>query len=275
MNKCVITALATPFKKDKIDVNSYVKLCRFQQENNVSALLALGTTAETQLLSDCERKLLLRLAKAETTLPVIAGIEEASTTHACKRAEQYAELGANALMVAPPSFCKCTPLGYVKHVTEIKRASGLPIILYNIPSRCAYGLDLNAVKKLAETGCAEYVKDSSSNADFAKKAPYVKTLCGSDERLKQYLDAGAQGVVSATANVSPKITRLAVNGDKESQKTFSSLAYLAMLEINPISVKYMLYKAGIFESYDVRLPLTKANAKTRKTVDAFWQGGNA
>ena len=272
MSKCVITALATPFKKGKIDVNAYVKLCNYQTENGVDALLALGTTAEAQLLSKCERKLLMTLARSSTALPLIAGIEEPSTLQACRDAEQYAQLGANALMIAPPSFCKCTPEGYVKHVEEIRLASNLPIVLYNIPSRAGYALDLDAVKQLAENGAVEYVKDSSSSLDFAEKiTPYCKTLCGSDERLKQYLDAGAQGVISVVSNVAPLIAKQAVNGNEDAKKQFDILANLAMQEINPISIKYLLYKAEIFEEYDVRLPLTKANEKTRRMIDEFWQ----
>lgn len=272
MSKCVITALATPFAGGKIDVNGYVKLCKYQQENGADALLALGTTAEAQLLSRCERKLLLTLAKSTVNLPIIAGIEEPSTMQACRDAEQYAILGANALMIAPPSFCKCTPSGYVKHVEAIRLASKLPVVLYNIPARAGYNLDAKSVKRLAERGIVEYVKDSSVRTDFAQKiAPYCKVLCGSDERLAQYLDAGAPGVVSVVSNVEPNTTKAAVNGNLDAKKRFDLLASLATNEINPIAVKYMLYKAGIFGGYDVRLPLTKASVKTRRAIDEAWE----
>lgn len=272
MSKCVITALATPFKNGKVDANAYVKLCAYQQKSGVDALLALGTTAEAQLLSKCERKLLMTLARKTTTLPIIAGIEEPSTTQACRDAELYASLGADALMIAPPSFCKCTPSGYAQHVEAIKLASKLPVVLYNIPARAGYNLDLETVKQLAERGIVEYVKDSCSRVDFAEQiAPYCKALCGSDERLKQYLDAGAAGVISVVSNVAPSLTKQAVNGNEDAKKQFDRLANLAMREINPIAIKYMLYKAGIFDGYDVRLPLTKASANTRRLIDEFWQ----
>lgn len=268
MSKCVITALATPFRGGKIDVNAYVKACVYQSENGADALLALGTTAEAQLLSRCERKLLLTLTKSCTTLTIIAGIEEPSTLQACRDAEQYAILGADAVMVAPPAFCKCTPQGYYKHVEAIKFACKLPVILYNIPSRAGYSLDVKTVKRLAEKGIAEYVKDGASTVDFAvKTAPFCKVLCGSDERLKQYMDVGACGVISVVSNVAPKLTKQAVNGDETAKKQFERLAYLAMREINPIAIKYLLYKAGMFENYDVRLPLSKASAKTRRAID--------
>lgn len=272
MSKCIITALATPFANGKIDVNSYVKLCKCQQENPTDALLALGTTAEAQLLSRCERKLLLTLAKSSTKLPIIAGIEEPSTLQACRDAELYAALGADALMIAPPSFCKCTIEGYVQHVEAIWHAGKLPIILYNIPARASYALNVDAVKQLAQRGIAEYVKDSCNNVEFANEiSPYCKVMCGSDEKLQQYLDAGACGVVSVVSNVAPRIAKQAVNGNNDVKTQFDALSSLAMSEINPIAIKYMLYKAGIFDSYDMRLPLTKANDKTQRLIDEFWK----
>lgn len=272
MSNSVICALATPFLNGKIDVNSYVKLCKYQQDNGADALLALGTTAEAQLLSHCERKLLLTLTRSTTTLPLLVGIEEPSTLQACRDAEQYANMGADALMIAPPSFCKCTPVGYVRHVEEIHAASNLPIVLYNIPSRAGYNLDFDSVRRLSERGIVEYVKDSCNNTEFAEKiVPYCKVLCGSDERLKQYLDANACGVVSVVANVAPALTKQVVNGNSDVKKRFDALANLAMSEINPIAIKYMLVKLGLFKSYDVRLPLTKAAVKTRRAIDELWE----
>lgn len=274
MNKCVITALATPFKSGKIDVNSYIKLCKHQQ-NGADALLALGTTAEAQLLSRCERKLLLTLTKSTSKLPLLAGIEEPSTLQACRDAEQYAILGADALMIAPPSFCKCTAEGYFKHIEAIKLACKLPIVLYNIPARAGYNLDLKTVKRLAERGYVQYVKDSCNTTAFAKQiGDRCNVLCGSDERLSQYLDAGACGVVSVVSNLAPRLTKRAINGDELSKKQFDTLARLAMCEINPVAIKYMLYKAGIFDSYDMRLPLTKARIKTRRLIDELWKDGD-
>lgn len=272
MSKGAICALATPLREGKISVNDYVKLCEYQQKNGADALLALGTTAEAQLLSRCERKLLVTLTKATTKLPLLVGIEEPCTAEACKDAEMYARHGADALMIAPPSFCKCTAEGYVAHVAAIRKASDLPIVLYNIPARAGYALDIDAVKLLVTLGYVQYVKDSCADMSFAQAiSPYAKVLCGSDERLNEYLDVGACGVISVVANVAPRLTKQALEGETEAQTRFKRLAQLAMSEINPIAVKYMLYKAGIFADYEMRLPLTRANVKTRTYIDEYFE----
>lgn len=273
MRKAVICALATPFNSyGKIDVKSYVKLINYQTENGTDALLALGTTAESQLLTSAERKLLITIARSQTDLPVIAGIEEPFTRKAAKQAKLYAELGADALLIAPPSFCKCTATGYVEHVKAILRASNIPVVLYNIPSRSGYNLDLDAVTELSKT--VRYVKDSCANTEFARKiSSFCNVLCGSDEKLKEYLVCGAVGTISVVANVAPRLTRRACNG--KDYATFQTLAQLAMSEINPIAIKYMLCKAGIFSDYAVRLPLTRASEKTKKAIDKFWDSHTA
>lgn len=264
-----ICALATPFLRGEVDVESYVKLCRFQQAQGTDALLALGTTAEAQLLTPNERELLVRLARENTTLPLVVGIEEPSTAEAVKQAKLYATLGADALLIAPPSFCKCTREGYVQHVEAIAQTSNLPIALYNIPSRAGYYVDLWAVEQLTERGIVRCVKDSCADTTFASiLSRHTRVLCGSDELLAEYVGAGAAGVVSVVANVAPNLTKQALNGDD--YQRFNALAQLAMQEVNPIAIKYLLYKAGIFADYEVRLPLTRANEKTRKSIDEFW-----
>lgn len=266
----VICALATPFYQGKVDVESYVKLCKRQQETGADALLVLGTTAEAQLLSDSERMLLVTLAKQATSLPLLVGIEEPSTMNACKQAEIYARIGADALMIAPPSFCKCTAEGYVRHVESIAHASGLPIALYNIPSRAGYALNADAVKRLADSGIVSCVKDSCANVEQAQAmSAYTKVLCGCDELLREYLAAGAVGVVSVVSNVAPQLTREALQGNN--YERFNRLARLAMREVNPVAIKYMLYKAGVFKDYEMRLPLTRANEKTQADINAVFE----
>lgn len=267
-DKMLICALATPYLDNKLDVKSYIKLLKYQQRGRVDALLALGTTAEAQLLYASERKLLVDLAVSATNLPVFAGIEEPSTLKAAKQAELYAKCGAAALLVAPPSFCKCTPKGYVKHIETIIKAADLPVILYNIPARAGYSLDLEAVRSLSDK--VRYVKDSCADTTFAQKIkPYCNVLCGSDEKLADYLDADACGVISVTANVAPKLTRQALNG--ENTEEFCTLANLITNEINPVAIKYILHKAGIFASCEMRLPLTEANKHTRALIDEWWK----
>ena len=267
MNK-LITALATPYIDGQIDKLSYEKLIAYQIESGVDALLAVGTTAEAQLLDECEKKLLITVAKGMMDkIPLYVGIEGKSTREAVKEAEKAQKYGADGILVVPPSFCKCTAEGYRLHIEEILKTVSVPLILYNAPSRCGYALDANIVKDLSDR--VHFVKDAGKDLNYtANLAQNVHTVCGNDEMLKQFLCNGAVGVISVTSNIAPLLTRNVLEGGDD--RLFTKLAKLTMQEVNPIPVKYMLYKKGIFSSYELRLPLTAASEATRKAIDAIW-----
>lgn len=267
----LITALATPFKKGKIDVYCYEKAVFRQVESGVDALLALGTTAEALLLDECEKKLLVRLTKGVAPqLPLWVGIEDSDTRKAVKSAETAEKLGADVLLVAPPAFVKCTPLGYVKHIRAIIAATSLPVAIYDAPTRCGYNLNAKAVEKLLPE--IKYIKDADKQMRLTKLfGKSASVLCGNDENLFAALNNGAVGAVSVVSNVAPQLTKKALDGDEIAREKFNTLSRLAMAEINPVAIKYMLYKKGVFTDCDVRLPLTKASAKTRKLIDVNWE----
>ena len=266
MNK-LITALATPYIDGKIDKLSYEKLVAYQVESGVDAILAVGTTAEAQLLDECEKKFLISVAKCLVgRTPLYVGIE-GPTREAIKEAEMAQKYGADAILVAPPSFCKCTPEGYRLHVEEILKVVSVPLILYNAPSRCGYTLDADVVRSLSDR--VHFVKDAGSDLNYtADLAQNVHMVCGNDELLPQFLEVGACGAISVVSNVAPRLARGVLEGGDDC--LFTKLARLTMREVNPIPVKYMLYKKGIFASYEMRLPLTTANVATKKAIDAIW-----
>ena len=267
MNK-LITALATPYIDGKIDKLSYEKLIAYQIENGVDALLAVGTTAEAQLLEECEKKLLITLAKGMVgKVPLYVGIEGKSTREAVKEAEKAQKYGADGILVAPPSFCKCTAEGYKLHIEQILKNVSVPLILYNAPSRCGYALDADVVKGLSDR--VHFVKDAGNDLNYtANLAQNVHMVCGNDEILAQFIHNGAVGVISVVSNIAPRLTRGVLEGGDDC--LFTKLAKLTMQEVNPIPVKYMLYKKGIFSSYELRLPLTAASEATRRAIDAIW-----
>lgn len=268
MNK-LITALATPYLDGVIDKLSYEKLINYQLEHGADALLAVGTTAEAQLLDEGEKKLLIKIAKGMAgSTPVYVGIEGHCTREAVRQAEKVQQYGADGILVAPPSFCKCTPEGFRLHVEEILKVTSVPLILYNAPSRCGYTLDLDVVGGLAER--VTMLKDAGSDLNYAENvSKCMNLLCGNDGLLPQFLQKGAVGVISVVSNVAPLLTRKTLCGGDS--KTFLRLAQLTMCEVSPIPIKYMLYKKGIFSSYEMRLPLTAASKSTKAAIDEIWK----
>ena len=265
----LITALATPYKDGKIDLVSYEKLVQYQLDGGVDALLAVGTTAEAQLLNKGEKRKLIKLTKrlAKDT-PVWVGI--GGTTAEATREARFAEnTGADGILIAPPAFVKCTPEGYLIHIQEIMKVTSVPVMLYNAPTRCNYKLNKDVVAELAEK--VRFLKDAGKDVKYtAELSAKLNILCGNDVKLVAMLENGACGVVSVVSNVAPRLTRHVLEGNEESYKLFTKLSRLSMAEVNPIAIKYMLYKKGIFTNYDVRLPLTRASEKTQQKIDKMW-----
>lgn len=269
----LITALATPYVNGKIDYYGYERLITAQVASNVDALLVCGTTAEAALLDERETKLLFMLAKATAKYtPIIMGVGGASTKEVAKKALYAAKMGAYAILLAPPPFSKCTMTGFESHVMTVKRAANIPVILYNAPNRCNYTLEIPTVKSLARMGVRS-IKDAGSDIVYTEELSKFSTvLCGNDEKLKEFTDCGAKGVISVVSNVAPILTRKVLEGkaNQSEYDYFVTLAKMSMREVSPIAIKYMLYKKQIFDNYEMRLPLTDANMDTRAQIDEIW-----
>ena len=265
----LITALATPYYNGKVDTVSYERLVNYQLSNGVDALLAVGTTAESQLLTNSEKKLLIKLTKQlAVSTPVWVGVGGV-TRQAVREAVTAEKLGADGILIAPPAFVKCTPDGYLMHIKHILNAVNIPVMLYNAPSRCNYTLSEEVVTELAKR--VRYLKDAGDNLAYtAGLSKKLTVLCGNDGLLVKMLEVGAKGVVSVVSNVAPQLTRRVMNGKQDDYEQFAQLSRLSMLEVSPIAIKYMLYKKGIFAGYNMRLPLTRASAETQRKIDQVW-----
>ncbi len=266
----IITALATPFVGGKIDIDSFGKLVESQCQNGIDGLLVAGATGEGMLLSPCEKKLLVTVAKQiATDTPVWLNIDGVGTREAVEQVRWANKLGVDGLLVSPPAFCKCTPMGLLEHGKRLVRETTLPIMMYNAPSRVGYPLPLDVVQMLSHLGVT--VKDAGKDLAYTKSLQKFTTVfCGNEQKATEFVELGVEKAVSVVANVCPKLTKGFFGGanlTKKQTSYFKRVARLTALEINPVAIKYMLFKVGIFASFELRLPLTEANARTKRLVD--------
>lgn len=263
----LITALATPFKNGELCLDSYRKLLR-HQTGHATQLLCAGTTGEEAMLCAREKRLLVETAKC-SGLPVWVGIS-GCTKAAAKQAKFAKQCGADGVLISPPSFFKCTQKGYVCHVQEVLQV-GLPVMLYNAPSRCGYSLWLEAVLQLAKYGVS--LKDAGGDCHYAQNiCGHLPIFCGNDENLPEYVQKRlAIGVVSVVSNAFPSLTEQVLRGEatQKQLQLFEEFSRIAFAEINPIPIKYALFRLGIFDTFEVRLPLTPAEKQTQMAIDEF------
>jgi 4-hydroxy-tetrahydrodipicolinate synthase len=263
-------ALPTPFDEgSNLDAPAFERLCDLQLANGATALVVCGTTGEAPTLSPAEHRELIRIAVAQTRgrIPVIAGAGANATAHAIELTRDAEATGADAVLSVVPYYNKPTQSGLYAHFRAIAQSTGLPIILYDVPSRTACGLADETVARLAELSSIIGLKDATGDASRpARLRPLVGTsfrlLCGEDGLALSYLAQGGDGCISVTSNVAPGLCRNMFLAWKHGQSVraqrlahlVAELTAVLFRETNPVPVKHALALLDLM-SPTVRLPL--------------------
>jgi 4-hydroxy-tetrahydrodipicolinate synthase len=210
---------------------------------------------ETPTLSLAEHRELIRIAVAQARgrIPVIAGAGANATAHAIELTRDSEAAGADAVLSVVPYYNKPTQSGLYAHFRAIAQSTGLPIVLYDVPSRTACGLADETVARLAELPCIIGLKDAAGDASRPTRLrPLVGTkfrlLCGDDGLALPYLAHGGDGCISVTSNVAPGLCRnmfLAWNHRQSARaqrlaQLVAELTAALFRETNPVPVKHAL-----------------------------------
>ena len=165
MLKGSIVALITPFKDDNLDENTYRRLIDYHLNNGTNGIVPGGTTGESPTLSHSEHKKIIEIAVKECSgkIPVIAGTGSNSTDEAVELSQYAEKAGSDALLVVTPYYNKPTQEGLYQHYKKINDSVGIPIIIYNIPSRSVIDMSVETMSKLYELKNITGVKDATGD----------------------------------------------------------------------------------------------------------------
>ena len=208
-------ALPTPFNETgAVDAAAFARLCDMQVHQGATALVVCGTTGEAPTLSTAEQVALIRSAVeiAHGRIPVIAGAGSNATAHAIELTRHAEAAGADAVLSVVPYYNKPTQAGLEAHFSAIAQSTGLPIILYDVPSRTGCGLADETIARLAENRQFIGLKDATGDMS---RPPRLRALLGSHFRLLSgddatalpFLAQGGNGCISVTSNVVPGLCR--------------------------------------------------------------------
>ncbi len=277
-------ALITPFKNDKLDVDSYIKLIHFHMENGTNALVPAGTTGESPTLSHEEHQKVIDLCiqESKNKLPVIAGTGSNSTEEAISLTTHAEKAGANAALIVTPYYNKPTQEGLYQHYKAINDKCGLPIIIYNIPGRSVIDMSVETMTRLFELKNIVGVKDATGDLDrvdqqFKAMGKEFIQLTGNDDNALEFNKRGGSGAISVTANIAPKLCSqfqaLSIltddkskNDAKELDDILQPLHSAMFVESNPSPVKFAAKQLGLCDD-DVRLPLVKVTEQTKEIIN--------
>ena len=276
-------ALVTPFKDDKLDVDTYIKLINFHLENRTNGLVPAGTTGESPTLSHKEHERVIELCinEAKGKIPVIAGTGSNSTEEAISLTKHAEQAGANGALVVTPYYNKPTQEGLYQHYKALNDNCGIPIIIYNIPGRSVVDMSVDTMARLFELKNIVGVKDATGDLNRvdqqkSKMGEEFIQLTGEDGNALEFNKRGGVGCISVTANVAPilcsnmqKFSKSNLENEiKEAERIDALLQPLhksLFIESNPSPVKYAAKLLGLCDDA-VRLPLVKVMDITKREV---------
>jgi 4-hydroxy-tetrahydrodipicolinate synthase len=284
MFKGSIVALITPFKEDRLDEGNYIKLINYHLENGTHGLVPGGTTGESPTLSHNEHKKIINLSikECKNKIPVIAGTGSNSTSEAVELSKFADKAGADGILVVTPYYNKPTQEGLFQHYKKINDNVGIPIIIYNIPSRSVIDMSVETMTRLFELKNIVGVKDATGDLNRAEqqyKAMGDKfiMLTGEDGNALEFNKKGGTGCISVTANVAAKLCSEMQNASLEKNnidlqkksedinKLLTPLNKSLFIESNPSPVKYAASLLKL-SPQEVRLPLVKITDPTKTAV---------
>ena len=284
MFKGSIVALITPFKDTRLDESNYIKLINYHLENGTHGVVPGGTTGESPTLSHDEHKKIINLSVKEcrNKIPVIAGTGSNSTSEAVELSKFADKAGADGLLIVTPYYNKPTQEGLYQHYKKINDNVGIPIIIYNIPSRSVIDMTVDTMARLFKLKNIVGVKDATGDLNRAEQQHKVMgnefiMLTGEDSNALEFNKRGGTGCISVTANIAPKLcsemqnASLAKSDEKlqkranEINKLLTPLNKSLFIESNPSPVKYAASLLKL-STEDVRLPLVNITDPTKYEV---------
>lgn len=276
------TALVTPFESDggKLDLDSFEQLIRLQASGGVRGVVPCGTTGESPTLGIDEHRTLVGTAvdlAHSLGLEVIAGAGSNVTAHAVELHKTVCALGADAALHVAPYYNRPSQEGLYRHFMTIADSAELPIVLYDVPSRCGVSIDVDTIVRLSEHPNIRGLKAASGSTDMVTEVVTrcdLAVLSGDDTMTLPMMAVGARGVISVLSNIVPREVASMCRAVREGrfgdalaihQANYDLARDLLSLDVNPVPVKTALQLLGI-SGAALRQPLAPASAEVQKAI---------
>ena len=279
-------AIITPMYEDgSINFDELGRIIEDQIAHHTDAIVICGTTGECSTMTDEEQLAAIKYTVdvVNHRVPVIAGAGSNDTDHGCALAAKSAECGADALLMVTPYYNKTTQAGLVAHFTAMAEAGGIPVIVYNVPSRTGLNIAPETALELSKHPLINGIKEASGNISQVAK---IAQLCGdelniysgNDDQVVPLLALGGKGVISVLSNVAPQYTHdicakwFAGETAESLSMQLKAVPLIKALfaDVNPIPVKWAMNRLG-WNAGDCRLPLVAPSAAVQAQLETAMQ----
>ncbi|WP_171182197.1 4-hydroxy-tetrahydrodipicolinate synthase [Ruegeria sp. HKCCD8929] len=266
--------IVTPFLNGAVDLASLRRLIRHYRTQPIDGFVLAGTTGEALTLSFAEIADVVHSCADEqreigTPIPVLLGIGGSNTRAVIEHISQTRDWPIDGYLVSCPAYSRPSQIGLLSHFEAMADATERPLIIYNIPYRTGVNLSNDTLLRLAERDNVIGIKDCCADAEqtlnLLKLRPQnFSVMTGEDLAYHAALAAGADGAILSAAHVMTqefaKIQTDLSNGRVHEAQTgwydLYDIAKLLFSEPSPGAVKHWLWRSGLIESRELRLPMT-------------------
>jgi 4-hydroxy-tetrahydrodipicolinate synthase len=277
--------LITPFRDGDLDEPSLSRMVHHYAALPVDGLILGATTGEGLSLTDEELDRLVlvarsALADAKRRMPVFLGLSGGATSKVVKALHRTQMLPVDGYLIACPYYIRPSQAGLFQHFAKLADSTERPILIYNIPYRTGVNLGNETMLRLAELPNIVGVKDCSADAaqsfDLLRLKPEgFSVLTGEDALFYTALTQGAEGGILACAHVETKAFALVRDLLRQGDQRGALAAWQALvetprllfLEPNPAPIKHWLWRTGLIDSPELRLPMMPVSDTLALCID--------
>ena len=278
--------LVTPFRNGELDQASLRRLVRHYADGPIDGLVLAATSGEGLSLGISELEQLVALTRSEISgsgryVPICLGLSGAATAKMQEALDETAAWPIDGYLIASPYYTRPSQRGLLHHFSTLADHASWPIVLYNIPYRTAVNLENATLLQLAThpniVGIKDCGADRAQSIDFLRRRPPgFRVLTGEDAQYFEALADGADGAILLSAHIETDIFAsvwtLLKQGDRDAAQarwdSVSNLTELLFAEPSPAPAKYWLWRTGLIDSAEVRLPMVEVSAPLAARLDA-------
>jgi 4-hydroxy-tetrahydrodipicolinate synthase len=277
--------IVTPFRDDRLDEASLRRMISHYSAESIDGLILAATTGEGLTLDEVETERLVHVVASELAtlgarLPVYLGVSGSYTKKIAETLEMTSTWPIDGYLIACPYYTRPSQEGLYRHFAALADATARPILIYNIPYRTGVNLGNETMLRLAERGNIAGVKDCCSDAAqsfdlLRSRPPGFSVLTGEDALFYTALTQGADGGILASAHVGARafagvrdmVLRDDHRGALTAWRVLADLPRLLFAEPSPAPIKHWLWRLGLIDSPEVRLPMIRISDALAARID--------
>jgi len=277
--------LVTPFRDGDLDETSLRRLVRHYASLPIDGFILAATSGEGMSLGTDELDWLVAITRAETSasrryMPICLGLSGASTHKMLEVLDETTAWPIDGYLIASPYYTRPSQRGLLRHFTALADHASRPLVLYNIPYRTAVGIDNDTLLALAEhpniAGMKDCCASREQTVDLLRRRPAgFRVLTGEDAQYHNALVDGADGAILLSAHVETEafaaVQTLLREGNQEDAlaqwREVENLTRLLFTEPSPSPAKHWLWRSGLIDSPEVRLPMVEVSGELATALE--------